>query len=432
MNFLDIIEKQRTKKPLTKEEVEFAINQYVNDKIPDYQFAAFIMAININNIGLEQTYWLTNSMLHSGNTVDFSSIKGIKIDKHSTGGVGDKVSVIIGPILAACGLKVAKMSGPGLGHTGGTIDKLNSIGVNTNLTLQQCKKLLKDNGIFIASQTDDIVPADKKIYALRNATSTVDSLPLIASSIASKKVAMGTDYIFIDVKVGDGGFCETYDKAFKLGKILISILKKFNRKSIVHITNMNQPLGRSIGNCTEMKTTIEFLNGKPESKDVKELIYEFSSDILIATKICKNKKEAYENIDEVINSKKALEVFKKWISSQHANANEVCKNKFFKPKYSLEIKADKSGYVKYKSAREVGMISFLLGAGREVKGAPIDFQAGVFLNKIINEKVNKGETIATLYSSKKINSLLIEKFKKNILYSNSKFKELPVIVKVIK
>ena len=151
-------------------------------------------------------------MLHSGNTVDFSSIKGIKIDKHSTGGVGDKVSVIIGPILAACGLKVAKMSGPGLGNTGGTIDKLNSIGVNTNLTLQQCKKLLKDNGIFIASQTDDIVPADKKIYALRNATSTVDSLPLIASSIASKKVAMGTDYIFIDVKVGDGGFCETYDK----------------------------------------------------------------------------------------------------------------------------------------------------------------------------------------------------------------------------
>lgn len=250
-------------------------------------------------------------MLHSGNTVDFSSIKGIKIDKHSTGGVGDKVSVIIGPILVACGLKVAKMSGPGLGHTGGTIDKLNSIGVNTNLTLQQCKKLLKDNGIFIASQTDDIVPADKKIYALRNATSTVDSLPLIASSIASKKVAMGTDYIFIDVKVGNGGFCETYDKAFKLGKILISILKKFNRKSIVHITNMNQPLGRSIGNCIEMKTTIEFLDGKPESKDVKELIYEFSSDILVATKICKNKKEAYENINEVINSKKALEVFKK-------------------------------------------------------------------------------------------------------------------------
>lgn len=432
MSFLDIIEKQRTKKKLTKEEVEFAINEYVNGNILDYQFAAFIMAININNIGLQQTYWLTNSMLHSGNIVNLSSVKGIKIDKHSTGGVGDKVSVIICPILAACGLKVAKMSGPGLGHTGGTIDKLNSIGVNTNLTLKQCRKILKDNGIFIASQTDDIVPADKKIYALRNATSTVDSLPLIASSIASKKVAIGTDYIFIDVKVGDGGFCETHNKAFKLGKILIWIFKKFDRKCIVHITNMNQPLGRSIGNCIEMKTTIEFLEGKPESKDVKELIYKFSSDVLVATKICNNKKQAYQKIDEVINSKKVLKVFKNWISSQHANANEVCKNKFFKPKFKLEIKADKTGYIKYKSAREVGMVSFLLGSGRQTKGAPIDFQAGIYLNKIINEKVNKGETIATLYSSKKINSLLIEKFKKNILYSNNKFKETPVIVKVMK
>ncbi|MDE6477377.1 MAG: thymidine phosphorylase [Mycoplasmoidaceae bacterium] len=309
MNFLDIIEAKRTKKELNQEQIQFFIDFYVNNKIPDYQSAAFLMAINLNDLNLEETYYLTKSMLYSGNTVDLSTVKGIKIDKHSTGGVGDKVSVIIGPICAAFGLKVAKMSGKGLGHTGGTIDKLNSIGVNTDLSLNQCRQLLNKNGIFITAQTEDIVPADKKIYDLRNATSTVDSIPLIASSIASKKIAMGTDYVFIDVKVGDGGYCETIEKATKLSKILVYLLKKFNRKCIVHITNMNQPLGRAIGNMIEIKSSIEFLHGNYESDDIKELIYEFVSDILVFTKICKNKQVALKEVDSVIKSGKALDKF---------------------------------------------------------------------------------------------------------------------------
>ncbi len=432
MNFLDIIEAKRTKKELNQEQIQFFIDFYVNNKIPDYQSAAFLMAINLNDLNLEETYYLTKSMLYSGNTVDLSTVKGIKIDKHSTGGVGDKVSVIIGPICAAFGLKVAKMSGKGLGHTGGTIDKLNSIGVNTDLSLNQCRQLLNKNGIFITAQTEDIVPADKKIYDLRNATSTVDSIPLIASSIASKKIAMGTDYVFIDVKVGDGGYCETIEKATKLSKILVYLLKKFNRKCIVHITNMNQPLGRAIGNMIEIKSSIEFLHGNYESDDIKELIYEFVSDILVFTKICKNKQVALKEVDSVIKSGKALDKFYEWIKSQGGDVRKISKNNFFNPKYKYEVKATKNGFIKYKSTREVGMVSFLLGAGRVVKSAPIDFQAGVYLNKIINEKVKIGETVATLYSSKKISKELIKRFSNNIEYSSKKFNQTPNIVKIIK
>ncbi len=432
MNFLDIIEAKRTKQTLTQEQIEYFIDGYINNKVPDYQAAAFIMAVNINGMSLEETYFLTKSMLHSGNTFNLSKIKGIKIDKHSTGGVGDKVSLIIGPICAAFGLKVAKMSGKGLGHTGGTIDKLNSIGVDTNLSVDKCKELLNKNGLFIASQTSDIVPADKKIYDLRNATSTVDSLPLIASSIASKKAAIGTDYVFIDVKVGDGGYCETIDKATKLAKVLVYLLKKFNRKCIIHITNMNQPLGRAIGNAIEVKTSIEFLQNNPESNDIKELIYEFVSDILVSTKKAKNKKIALQMVDEVINSKKALDKFYQWIGSQGSNVKEISKNNFFKPKFKCEVKAKQSGFIKYKSTREVGMISFLLGAGRETKESAIDFQAGIYLNKIINEKVKAGETIATLYSSKKIDKSLVERFNNNVVYSSKKFQKTPNIVKIIK
>ncbi|MDE7434082.1 MAG: thymidine phosphorylase [Mycoplasmoidaceae bacterium] len=309
MNILEIIEAKRTNHELTVDQINYAIDAYVKNKIPDYQFSALNMAMNINGLSLEETFNFTKAFLESGNTIDLSDVEGIKIDKHSTGGVGDKVSVIICPILAACGLKIAKMSGKGLGHTGGTIDKLNSIGVNCDLSVSQCKKILQSKGVFIASQTSDIVPADKKVYALRNSTSTVDSIPLIAVSIASKKLAMKTDYVFIDVKIGDGGFCENIQKATKLSKLILYLLKRFGRKCIVHITNMDQPLGRAIGNAIEMKSTIDFLEGNFESEDIRELIYEFSSDILVSTKIAKNKKEAINKIDEVIKSKKALNAF---------------------------------------------------------------------------------------------------------------------------
>lgn len=432
MNFLDLIELKRTKQELNKEQIQYFVDAVVNNKIPDYQFSAMLMAINVNGLTLQETYYLTNSMLHSGNIISLSKIKGIKIDKHSTGGVGDKVSIILGPICAALGLKVAKMSGKGLGHTGGTIDKLNSIGVNTDLSMEQCKKLLAKDGLFITSQTHDIVPADKIIYDMRNATSTVDSIPLIASSIASKKAAMGTDYIFIDVKVGDGGFCKTIEKATSLAKTIVYLLKKFNKKSIVHITNMNQPLGRSIGNALEIRSSINFLKGKYESIQEKELIFEFISDILVFTKLAKNKKEALAKIEHSIASHEAIDKFYEWISSQHANADLIKKDKFFNPKYHYEIKATKSGFIKYKSTKEVGMVSFLLGAGRVTKQAPIDYQAGIYLNKVMNENVKKNETIATLYSSKKIDKSLIKRFMDNVLFSSKKFEQYPNIVKIIK
>jgi pyrimidine-nucleoside phosphorylase len=310
MDILSIIEKKRKKQNLSKEEINFFIDQLVNKKnIKDYQAAALLMAINLNGMNDEETIYLTDAMFHSGSMINLDKMPGIKIDKHSTGGVGDKVSLILSPICVALGLKVAKLSGKGLGHTGGTIDKLESIGVDCNLTEKQYLHLLKDVGMFIMAQTIDITPADRIIYNLRNATSTVQSIPLIASSIACKKLAIKSDYIFLDVKVGDGGFSQTINDAIKLSKALLKIFKAYKRKVVVHITNMTQPLGRTIGNAIEIKSTIDFLQGHPESKEVKTLIYDFVSDILITTKKAKNKNIAINLIDEVINNGQALKVF---------------------------------------------------------------------------------------------------------------------------
>jgi pyrimidine-nucleoside phosphorylase len=248
-------------------------------------------------------------MLKSGSIINLDKVPGIKIDKHSTGGVGDKVSLILSPICVALGLKVAKLSGRGLGHTGGTIDKLESIGVDCNLNEKQYLNLLKNVGMFIMAQTAELTPADRIIYSLRNATGTVQSIPLIASSIACKKLALKTNYIFLDVKVGDGGFCKTIAEATELANALLKIFKQYHRKAIVHITNMEQPLGRTIGNAIEIKSAIEFLKGNPESQEVKELIYDFVSDILVTTKKATSKANAQQLIDKVINSRKALDVF---------------------------------------------------------------------------------------------------------------------------
>jgi pyrimidine-nucleoside phosphorylase len=310
MTILDIIEKKKNKQTLTEEEIIFFINGYTKTKeITDYQASAFLMAMFINGFNSKETYFLTKAMLHSGIVVDLSNIKGTKIDKHSTGGVGDKVSLILAPICAALGIKVPKMSGKGLGHTGGTIDKLESIGVKCELDKKEYLTLLKQNGLFIVSQTDDIVPADKLIYKLRNATATVDCVPLMASSIVSKKLALKTDYVFLDVKVGDGGFNKTLDDAIKLSKVMLNIFKQFKRKAIIHITDMSQPLGRAIGNAIEVKESIDFLNGKFNSLDLKTLIFDFVVDILLETKKAKSKQEAINLITQIIESKKAIKCF---------------------------------------------------------------------------------------------------------------------------
>jgi pyrimidine-nucleoside phosphorylase len=310
MDILSIIEKKRTKQVLSKQEIDFFIDGLINkNTIKDYQASALLMAINLNGMNDQETFYLTDAMLNSGETINLNQVKGIKIDKHSTGGVGDKVSLILSPICVALGLKVAKLSGKGLGHTGGTIDKLESIGVDCNLKEKQYLSLLKNVGMFIMAQTTELTPADRIMYNLRNATSTVQSIPLIASSIACKKLALKTDYIFLDVKVGDGGFCKTINDATKLSQALLKIFKAYKRKAIVHITSMNQPLGRAIGNAIEIKSSIDFLKGNPESKEVKKLIYDFVSDILISTKKANNKKESVKLIDQVISNGKALSVF---------------------------------------------------------------------------------------------------------------------------
>ncbi|MDR1235194.1 MAG: thymidine phosphorylase [Mycoplasmataceae bacterium] len=433
MDILSIIEKKRTDQELTKNEIFYFIDQLVNKKtINDYQAAALIMAININGMNPTETFHLTDAMLKSGEIINLDKVSGVKIDKHSTGGVGDKVSLILSPICAALGIKVAKISGKGLGHTGGTIDKLESIGVDCNLNEKQYLKLLKDNGLFIMAQTDELTPADRTIYALRNATSTVQSIPLIASSIACKKLALKTDYIFLDVKVGDGGFCKTINDATKLSHALLAIFKECHRKAIIHITNMTQPLGRAIGNAIEIKASIDFLKGNPECDEVKSLIYDFVADIMLTVKKTKTRKQALMQIEQVIQTGKASKVFNQWVISQHANANLLNSGKYFNPRHIKIIKAPKSGYVDYRSTKTIGLISFKLGAGRLHKEDPIDFHAGIYLNKIRNEYVKANETLATFYSSKPINRLLEKEFLDNVLLTKQPHKKEPIIVKVMK
>jgi pyrimidine-nucleoside phosphorylase len=312
MNILDIINKKRLKQSLNEDEIKFFVIEYTkNHTITDYQAAALLMAIVINGMDQNETYFLTKYMLQSGKVADYSKIKGIKIDKHSTGGVGDKVSIILMPICAFFGLKIAKMSGRGLGHTGGTIDKLESIDFNFNLKKGDDIKLLNNVGMFIMSQTADVAPADGVIYALRNSTSTVESIPLIASSVVSKKLALNTDFIFLDVKIGDGAFMKDLKSATALSQCMLDILTKFKKKSVIHITNMDQPLGRAIGNAIEIKAALDFLKEKYECMQIKELIYTFASDILVATKICKDKKSA---LTQIITNIKNGKIYEKALS----------------------------------------------------------------------------------------------------------------------
>ncbi|MDR3330523.1 MAG: thymidine phosphorylase [Mycoplasmataceae bacterium] len=433
MDILSIIEKKRNKQILSKEEIGFFINAYTKEHIiKDYQASALLMAITLNGLNDQETLYLTDAMLRSGVTIDLSCIKGIKIDKHSTGGVGDKVSLILAPICAALGIKVAKLSGKGLGHTGGTIDKLEAINVNCYIGKPKYLSLLKNVGMFIAAQTEDLVPADRALYALRNATGTVQSIPLIASSIASKKLALKTDYIFLDVKVGDGGFNTTIDDAVKLSRELLKIFKAYKRKCVIHITNMTQPLGRAIGNAIEVKSSVEFLKGNPECPEIKTLIDDFIIDILMTTKKCNDRIKAQRMIDTVINNGSALKIFYKWVSAQGANQKLVASGNYFKPKYHYEVKAPQSGFVNYKSTKSIGLSSFFLGAGRLKKEDPLDYQAGIYLNKIKNEYAHKGDTIATLYSSKLISKEAITHFNNNLEINQKQFKINPIIIKVMK
>ena len=409
MNIIEIIEKKKNKKKLNFKEIDFFVQNYSQNKIPDYQISSLLMAIVINGMDLDEATNLTKSMIASGKTIDLSSIKGVKVDKHSTGGVGDKVSLVLGPIIAACGGVFAKMSGRGLGHTGGTIDKLESIdGFSCFLSDEKFIELVKKTNISIIGQTDDLVPADKKIYALRDTSGTVNSIPLIAASIMSKKIATGADVILLDIKCGSGAFMKNQKEAEELAKWMIQIGKKMKKKIKVEITNMEQPLGKMIGNKNEVIEAMNTLQNKGE-KSFVDLIYSSSSILLIESKIAKNEKEAYQMIDNVLKNKLAFKKFIEMVKNQGGNIDKIQSKNWWKPKHSLDIIANKSGYLYLKNSMILGLVAMELGAGRKTKEDKIDNEAGIELKKVTNEKVKEGEVIIKLYSSKKINPNLIDK-----------------------
>lgn len=401
MNIQEIIAKKRDRKKLNKDEIEFFIKEYTKGNIEDYQASALVMAIYLNGMDMEETTNLTLSMAHSGDILDLSEL-GIVVDKHSTGGVGDKVTLILVPIIASLGVPVAKMSGKGLGYTGGTIDKLESIpGYNTNVSEKEFIENVKKIGISLIGQTLNLAPADKKIYALRDATSTTESIPLIASSIMSKKIAAGANKIVLDVTYGSGAFMKTKEKAQELAETMTKIGKLAKRETIAVITPMNQPLGRNVGNILEVVEAVEALKGNMEL-DVKKVVLELGSIMLKLAGKGENLKENSILMLENIRSGKAFEKFKELVQNQGGDITYIENTeKFEKAKYIVPVKAKKSGIITGLPAEKIGKLSVFLGAGRMKKEDSIDYTAGIELNKKLLDKVNPGEVIATIHTNDK-------------------------------
>ena len=397
----DIIIAKRDKKTLSREEIHYFIKGYVEGSIPDYQVSALLMAIVLNNMNEQETSDLTEEMRTSGDIWDLSEIPGLKVDKHSTGGVGDKVTLILGPMIASCGAKLAKMSGRGLGHTGGTIDKMESIpGMKTILSKEDFVKQVNNIGIAVISQDDKLVPADKKLYALRDVTGTVQSIPLIASSIMSKKLATGTDCILLDVKYGDGAFMKTIESANELAKCMVKIGKSLNKDVRAEITDMNQPLGKAVGNILEIKECIETLHGRgPE--DLNEICLSSGSILLEQAKLFKNKNEARKALEENIKNGKAYKKFREFVIAQGGDV-EYCDHpeKFDVAKNLIQIYSKSTGYIKSIKALDIGIASMKLGGGREKLGDTIDMAAGIILNKKVGDKIEKDELLCTLHTNK--------------------------------
>lgn len=405
MNIIDIILKKKNKEILTEEEIKYTVENFVNGKIKDYQMSALLMAIAINGMTDEETIYLTKYMILSGSTLDLSSLESV-VDKHSTGGVGDKTTLIIAPIAAACGSHVVKMSGRGLGYTGGTIDKLESIpGFKTNLTKEEFIKEVNDIGMAITSQTDSVAVADKKIYALRDVTGTTESIPLIASSIMSKKIASGSKNLVLDIKIGEGALIKNIEDGRKLANLMIKIGKANKIKVICLLTNMDIPLGNNIGNALEVLEALNILYYNEES-NLRTLCIELSS-YMVSLGLNITYEEAKMKVEEVLSNKKAYNKFLEFIKYQHGDIE-----KLYKSGNGYEIKSEKTGYLTNLSSLELAKLSMHLGAGRQNKDDKIDYSAGIIINKQINDKIEVGDTILTLYTNKDIpnidNSKLFE------------------------
>ena len=400
-NTVSLIRKKREGETLTKQEIQYLIRAYTEDRIPDYQMSAFLMASFLNGLNTTEAAALTHSMLHSGIVVDLNHVKGTKVDKHSTGGVGDKLSLILAPIVAACGVPVPMISGRGLGHTGGTLDKLESIpGFTVDVNLDRYKEILEKQNLVLVGQTEEIAPADKRLYALRDVTATVESIPLIAGSIMSKKLAEGIDALVLDVKFGSGAFMKKHEDAVKLAETLVGIGEEFGKETIAFLTNMEQPLGYAVGNWLEVKESIDCLNGGGPD-DVMEITH-----LLAGTMIYLGKKAG--SIEEGIEKSKTAiangSAFQKWIDivEEQGGDTSVIKNPESYPAagYTAEVAATGDGYITKMDAFAMGMVSVELGAGRRAKEDSVDPAAGFILHKKIGDKVKEGETFATLYTNK--------------------------------
>jgi pyrimidine-nucleoside phosphorylase len=424
MDIIEIIIAKKDGKVLTKEQIHFFIKGLIDKTIEDYQVSALLMAITINGMNSEETAYLTEEMRVSGDVWDLSDIPGLKIDKHSTGGVGDKVSLILGPLVASCGAKMAKMSGRGLGHTGGTLDKMESIpGMRINLTKEEFKKQVREIGVAIIGQDKHIDPADKRLYELRDVTGTVQSIPLIASSIMSKKLASGADCILLDVKCGKGAFMKNYEDAKKLAIEMVNIGKQLHKNVKAEITDMNQPLGKAVGNNLEIKEVIETLKGNgPE--DLKEICLSSGAILLTQAELFKTTEDARKALEENIKNGKAFEKFKEFVKAQGGDLEYIDHpEKFPVSKHLIEIKSENEGYIKTIDALAIGLGSCHLGGGRMKITDTIDMSAGIVLNKKVGDLVKKGELLCTLHTNKDNVEKIIEQVKKAFIFQDEPIKE---------
>lgn len=432
MRFLDIIEKKKNKLALTDEEIQFWIDGVTDGSIPDYQTSSLLMAIVLNGMDERETAKLAEAMMNSGDVIDLSEIEGIKADKHSTGGVGDKTSLALGAMVSACGLKVAKMSGRGLGHTGGTLDKLESIeGFNIFLTEEQFKKQVIEVGLSIIGQTGELVPADKKLYALRDVTATVNSIPLIASSIMSKKLASGSNTILLDVKYGEGAFMQTIEDAKKLATAMISIGNRLGRNTMAMITDMNQPLGNTIGNALEVEEAIQTVQGNGP-KDFTELCMCAGEIMLMQGKIANSKEEARKMLKEAISSGKAFEKLLQMVEAQGGNIEQIKNTKLLpQSKFVTEMKSKESGYVENIHSMQLGILAMHLGAGRATKEDSINYAVGLKMNAKKGDKVNIGDVLCTVYHDEELKPEWIDNFYKTFTYSDSKVDPIPIVEEIL-
>lgn len=434
MRMYDLILKKRNGGMLTEEEISFMVNGYTKGEIPDYQMSAMLMAIYFQGMTEAETLALTMAMRDSGDVLDLSAINGIKVDKHSTGGVGDKTSLALTPMVAACGIPVAKMSGRGLGHTGGTIDKLESFpGFSTEIDTDTFITNVNKTGIAIMGQTPSLAPADKKLYALRDVTATVDNLSLIAGSIMSKKLAAGADAIVLDVKTGSGAFMKDEKDAFLLAKEMVKIGKGAKKKCIALITDMDQPLGYAVGNALEVKEAIDTLNGNGPS-DFYTLCLELGTQMLLAGGAAQTEGEAKEKLKQVITDGSALRKLAEFVEAQGGDASAVYDTSLL-PKASLkrELLAEKSGYVSRITCDEVGICSLILGGGRETKESIIDLSVGIVLKKKKGDMVKRGDVLAILYANdeEKLNQAT-ERLNKAYTVTDEKPEDTPFIKGIIK